>query len=462
MPTSTTRSARGDGPDDPERVDVIVIGAGVTGLTAAHRLNQAGRKVVVVEARDRVGGRLLTDRVDGVDLEIGGQWVSPDQQALLDLLDELALTTFSRHREGDSVYVSRSTERRRFTGELLPIEEEAAAEMTQAIEVLDELAAAMDPERPWAAPFAAGLDRVTFRAWLEDHCTHPEARDNLGLFVGPAMLTKPTHAFSALQAVQMAASAGGFSHLVDSNFILDRRVVGGLHEVPRRLAEQLGDRVRTGQDVHAVEWRDSEVTVRTPGATYVAARLLAAVPPTAVTRIRFHPPLPTVQRQLRQHLSFGLVIKVHVTYAEPFWRADGLSGTAFSPYQAVHEAYDNTNHGDTRGTLVGFVSDERADELLQLDSRQRRTRVLDSLVAYFGPQARQPTSYFESDWVSEDLGSGAYGVSFDVGGLTRYGPHLRQPVGPMEFASSDVAGLGFQHVDGAVRIGQQIADRMLS
>jgi putrescine oxidase len=460
--TTTTDPGPGGAPDDVERVDVVVIGAGVTGLTAARGLTRAGREVVVLEARDRVGGRLWTDRVDGVDLEIGGQWVSPDQQALLELIDELGLTTFSRYRDGDSVYVGPSAQRQRFTGEVLPVEEKAAAEMTRAIEVLDELAAAMDPDRPWAARFAAELDQITFQAWLEDQCTQQEARDNLGLFVGPAMLTKPTHAFSALQAVQMAASAGGFSHLVDSEFILDRRVVGGLQQVPRLLAEQLGPRVRTGQDAQFVEWRDGEVTVRTGRAAYVAERLLVAVPPTAVSRIRFDPPLPPVHRQLREHLSFGLVIKVHVTYPEPFWRADGLCGTAFSPYQTVHEAYDNTNDGDTRGTLVGFVSDERADELLKLDPQRRRTRVLESLATYFGPRALQPSSYFESDWVSEDLGSGAYGVSFDVGGLTRFGPHLREPVGPMEFASSDVAGLGFQHVDGAVRVGHQMADRLLA
>jgi putrescine oxidase len=440
-----------------EHVDVVVIGAGATGLSAAHALRKADRSVVVLEARERVGGRLWTDEVDGVDLEIGGQWVSPDQEALLAMLDELGLETFERYREGASVYIGPTGERRTFTGEQLPVPPAVEAEMRRVTEVLDDLAARMDPARPWEAPFAAELDRQTFAAWLEDACAEPEARDNLELFIAQAMITKPAHAFSALQAVLMAASAGSFSNLVDSEFILDRRVVGGLQRVPLRLAELLGDAVRTGHDVESVDWTDDGVTV-VAGDTRVGARhLVVAVPPTAVQRIRFTPPLPSEQREARQHHSFGMVIKVHATYPTAFWREAGLSGTAFSPYELVHEAYDNTNHDDPRGTLVGFVSDLRADEVLARGADERRALVLASLARYLGDRALEPDAYFESDWRSEELASGAYGSSFDIGGITRFGPRLRDPAGPISIGSSDVAGLGFQLVDGALRVGAELA-----
>ena len=445
-----------------ERVDVVVVGAGATGLAAATAVAAQGRSVLVLEARDRVGGRLWTDEVDGVDLEIGGQWVSPDQTALLAMLDRLGLETFERHREGASVYVGRMGERREFRGEVLPVDPVVEAEMGRVSARLDELAAAMDPARPWEAPGARDLDRQTFDGWLRDTCTEQEARDNIAMFVAQAMLTKPAHAFSALQAVHMAASAGSFTNLVDSEFILDRRVVGGLQQVPLRLAAALGDAVRVGHDVERVAWTDDGVRVQSARLTVAARRLVLAVPPSVVARVRFDPPLPWVQREARQHHSFGQVIKVHATYATPFWRDDGLSGTAFSPYEVVHEAYDNTNHGDRRGTLVGFVSDERADAVLDLDPDERRDRVLDSLCTYFGPRAREPLTYFESDWTSEELGSGAYGSSFDLGGLTRFGPRLREPVGPVHIGSSDVAGLGFQHVDGALRVGAEMAAAVLA
>jgi len=152
---------------------------------------------------------------------------------------------------------------------------------------------------------------------------------------------------------------------------------------------------------------------------------------------------------------------VHATYDIPFWRADGLSGTAFSPYQLVHEAYDNSNFGETRGTLVGFVSDEKADALLRLEPEERRRRILESLAAYYGPQALDPAVYFESDWASDHWTQGAYASSFDLGGLTRYGAQQLEPVGAMRFGSSDVAAHGYQHVDGGIRVGRRLAAEIL-
>lgn len=384
-------------------VDVVVVGAGVTGLTAATRLTEAGHDVVVLEARDRIGGRLWTDTIDGVRLELGGQWVSPDQSALLETLDELGLETFSRYREGESVYVGRDGVRRTFAGSAFPVSEHTEAEVERLTVLLDKLAGQMDPLKPWEMPGADELDRVSFSAWLEGQTDDQEARDNIALYIGPAMLTKPAHAFSALSAVLMAASAGGFSHLVDADFILDRRVVGGLQQVPLRLAERLGEKVVPNSVVTAIDYTDEGATVRTSaGAEWHAKRVVLALPPTLVPRIAFTPNLPPVHMQARQHQSFGIVLKLHITYATPFWREAGLSGTAFSPYQVVHEAYDNTNHDEDRGTLVGFVSDENADRLLALSAEERRAATLASLATYYGDEALQPVAYYESQWMAEE------------------------------------------------------------
>ena len=173
------------------------------------------------------------------------------------------------------------------------------------------------------------------------------------------------------------------------------------------------------------------------------------------------PALPRLQHQMHQHISMGFVIKVHAVYDRPFWREQGLSGTAFSPYELSHEAYDNTNHGDERGTLVGFVSDRQADDVFRVSAEERKERILESLSHYYGPEAKNPIVYYESDWGSEEWTRGAYAASFDLGGLHRYGADLREPVGPIHFACSDLAGAGYQHVDGAIRMGRLAASHII-
>lgn len=446
--------------------DVVVVGAGVTGLTAALRLVEQGKDVVVLEARDRVGGRLSTESHgpsgQESDFEVGGQWVSPDQTALLAMVEDLGLETYPRYREGDSVFVTPDGAIERFTDDL-PLPAATNAEVDKLSAALEKLSIELDPAAPWDHPDAEHLDSVTFQAWLEAQSDDPVAVATVGLFIGPAMLTKPAHAFSALQAGLMAASAGRFEHLVDADFILDRRVAGGLASVPAALAERLGERVRLGADVtRVVRGEDGEgVVVHTPEGALAARRLVLALPPTHVSRIRIEPPLPHRHQAARQHTSFGLVIKVQAEYDTPFWREQGLSGTGFAPHLLVHEIYDNTNDVSERdtgtGTLVGFVSDLRAETALEWTAEERRQRVLESIAAYFGDAALTPRTYVESDWHTQELTGGAYATSFDVGGLVRWGSVLRQPVGPIHFGSSDVAGLGYQHVDGAIRVGHDLA-----
>ena len=470
MSTPTNQSP---GPENEhEQHDVIVIGAGVTGLTAAYRLQQAGRDVTVLEARDRIGGRLRNETHDvneageaidsEVDFEVGGQWVSPDQTALIALIDELGLETFKRYREGESLYVGADGVARRFT-DAMPVSDKTNAEIDRLTDLLDDIVAKMDPDRPWEHPDAAYLDSVSFTQWLREQSDDEEACDNIALYVGPAMLTKPSYAFSALQAVLMAASAGAFSHLVDADFILDKRVVGGLATVPRVLAEKIGsDRIRLSSDVTHIEWRGdgAVVTVQDETGTpeqLAAKRVIIAVPPTVQRRIRFTPEMPAEHRMAREHQSFGLVIKVQLVYPTPFWREQGLSGTGFAPYLPLHEVYDNTPEDEERGFLVGFVAGLSADELGRLSAQERRTRILQAAAAYFGEQALSPVVFHESDWQHQELTGGAYGPSFDLGSLTRNGAKLREPMGVIDFGSSDVAGLGFQHVDGAIRVGSEIA-----
>jgi putrescine oxidase len=264
----------------------------------------------------------------------------------------------------------------------------------------------------------------------------------------------------------MASSAGSFSHLVDDNFILDKRVVGGMQGVSAAMAKELGADVILNSPARTVRWENGDggyrATVLADGVTVTAKRVVMAVPPNLYTRVSFEPPLPRRQHQMHQHQSLGLVIKVHAVYETPFWREDGLSGTGFSASSLVQEVYDNTNHLDERGTLVGFVSDEKADYAFSLSPEQRKKEITASLAEFLGDAAAEPVVYYESDWGSEEWTRGAYAASFDLGGLHRYGPDQLAPVGPIHWSCSDLAAEGYQHVDGAVRMGHFTAAKLIA
>ncbi|WP_232481681.1 flavin monoamine oxidase family protein [Arthrobacter sp. YN] len=441
--------------------DVVIVGAGPSGLTAARELKKAGLSVAVLEARDRVGGRTWTDTIDGAMLEIGGQWVSPDQTVLMELLDELGLKMYSRYRDGKSVYIGADGKRTQYTGDTFPVNETTKAEMDKLVAILDGLAAEIGPTEPWAHPKARELDTISFHHWLRQNSNDEEACNNIGLFIAGGMLTKPAHAFSALQAVLMAASAGSFTHLTDEDFILDKRVIGGMQQVSLLQAAELGDDVVLNSPVRTIKWDDNKVTVVSEQATVNARYVIMAVPPNLYSRVSFEPPLPRRQHQMHQHQSLGLVIKVHAVYDTPFWREEGLSGTGFSAGALVQEVYDNTNHGDTRGTLVGFVSDEKADAVFELSAEDRKKAILESIAGFLGDKALAPEVYYESDWGSEEWTRGAYASSYDLGGLHRYGKDQHANVGPIYWSSSDLAAEGYQHVDGAVRMGQATAARIV-
>lgn len=441
--------------------DVVIIGAGPSGLSAARQLRAAGRSVAVLEARDRVGGRTWTESVDGAMLELGGQWISPDQTALAGLVDELGLQTFQRYRTGDSVYIAPDGTRKRYQGDRLPAAESTVAEIDRLVEQLDKFAAEIGVTAPWAHPRARELDTISLHRWLRDESDDAEARAAVAHFLAGGMLTKPAHAFSVLQAVLMAASAGSFSNLVDEDFILDRRVVGGMQLVSQRMAQQLGDDVVLSAPVRTLRWSEDGVTAESDRVRVDAQYAVMAVPPNLYSRVDFDPPLPGRQHQMHQHQSMGLVIKVHAVYDKPFWREEGLSGTCFSPAATVQEIYDNTNYGDSRGTLVGFVPDEKADAMLALPEQERKRAILDCFAHCLGEPARSPLVYYESDWAAEEWTRGAYAASYDLGGLHRYGAEQREPVGPIHWSSSDIAAEGYQHVDGAVRIGRDTARHIL-
>src|SRR4249919_3291801 len=150
----------------------------------------------------------------------------------------------------------------------------------------------------------------------------------------------------------------------------------------------------------------------------------------------------------------GSVIKVLAVYDHPFWREDGLSGEGLAPYQLVREVYDNTPPAGEPGVLVTFLAGENAERAERLPAAERRQAVLDGFAALMGDEARHARDVVELDWSAEEWTRGAYAATFGPGGLSRGGPDLARPIGPIHWACTDIAGVGNMHMERAIRSGR--------
>jgi monoamine oxidase len=439
--------------------DAVVVGAGLAGLTAARKIAAKGHSVVVLEARDRVGGRTFDQRIAaGKVVEMGGEWAGPGQDKVLALAKELGIKTFESFGAGDNLYYRNGT-LTTYSGDIPPANPASLVELEALIVLLNQMAAQV-PEKPWRAANASAWDSQTIETWIEANMHTDDARFLARLVVEGVYGAEPQD-ISLLDLLSAIRGAGGDVQTLafDAQSL---RFVGGSQRLSKGLARKLGRRIVLGAAVSEIRHSRGSVRVISNKGEWRCRRVVVAIPPPLIGTIDFRPELDPARTQLSQRQPMGTTTKVNVVYDKPFWRADGLSGYVISDKPPIKITYDNSPPDGKPGVIVGFMEGLDGSDNYDARRRKRRGEVLDCLALYFGEKARHPRRYLEHVWAAERYTRGAYGSYNPPGVLTSIGHVAEKPFGPIHFAASDHSPEWPGYMDGAIRMGERAAKEVLA
>ena len=452
--------------------DVIVVGAGFAGLTAARNVLRAGKSVLVLEARDRVGGRVWNHDLGGGQVsERGGTFVGPTQDYLLALAGELGVGTFPTYDTGDDVYVA-DGQRMTYSdsGPLgtAPPDPLTLAEVTADVELLDQLSTGVPVDSPWTASNASSYDGQTLQNWIDTHSVTPRFKELVAAATRPIFGAEPRELSMLFVLFYIAASGdennpGTFERNFDTRSGAQQsRFVGGSQTIAFKMADDLGRRVVLGSPVHRITQERRGVTVVSGKVTAKGKQVIVAIPPTLAGRITYEPGLPLERDQLTQRYPQGTLTKVAAVYDTPFWRDQGLTGQSLATGGPVSATFDDSPPSGRPGVLFGFVGGDYARQYNTLSPAARRAAVLNQYAGFFGPQALQAVDYFDTNWSAQQWTRGCPVGIPSLGTLLAYGPWLRQPIGRIHWAGTETSTYWNGYMDGAVRSGERAASEVLA
>jgi monoamine oxidase len=443
-----------------EKTRICVIGAGYAGLSAARALTRANVDVLLLEARDRVGGRIWTVERQGHRIDIGGAWIAPAHDKLRELARDYDVALHPTYAHGD-VVLTNGDDIRRFHGLVPPINPVQVASLGLGMARIDAMAKRVPIDEPWTARRAHAWDATSAAAWAARNLPPGTGRELLDAAVRGLMTCDPSEV-SLLHLLYLVRSADGLRVLLSTEGGYQQDlVVGGMGTMAEHIAGELGERVRLRSPVRTVAQHDTGVRITTDEIEIEAERVVMAIPPALAIAVQFTPPLPPDKSQLLQRLPAGSIIKFVVIYEQAFWRADNACGQSLGIGHPIEMTLDAGPPSGAPGVITAFAFGPNGRRVATMSPDARRALVLDALATRFGSRAGTPLELVEQEWAAEEWSRGCFMAHMPPGVLTQYGHALRAPTGRVHWAGTETATVAHGAVEGAVRSGLRAADEVL-
>jgi monoamine oxidase len=446
----------------PNTAQVIIIGGGFSGIAAAKKLHQAGVSFLVLEARERLGGRVYTKRFDkDYYLDFGGQWIGPTQDRMYELCAEHGVSYFETYNTGKNI-LDLEGKLKTYRGTIPKLDIFSLLNLDWVIRKLEKLARQIDPKAPWTHPKAKEFDCQTLDQFLRKTSKTKACYQVIRVGCETIFACDP-HEISLLHALFYIRSGTSLECLINvEGGAQQHRIKGGMQTLVEAMAQPFLEKIFFQSPVKEISYSPNGVNILGEDFSLSASKVILAVPPPLLAEIHFSPALPPAKTALLQNYPMGRVAKCFMIYEKPFWRDLGFSGQSVSdentPFQTL---YDCSPADASKGILMGFVVGSRADRFFALERGTRHQEMTAVSSKYFGEKAKESIAYEEFTMTDETWSRGCYAGLMREKAWTESKDAYRQSLPPLYFAGTEAAVKWHGYIEGAVLSGENAASEVI-